>query len=77
MGCGGRLKREGTHVYFWLIHTVVWQKPAQHCKAIIFQLKINLKKEKFSDTEAGKGKKGGESFSLELIRTLSVQFSSC
>ena len=28
MGVGGRLKREGTYVYLWLIHTVVWQKPA-------------------------------------------------
>ena len=24
---GGRLKREGTYVYLWLIHVVVWQKP--------------------------------------------------
>ena len=35
---GGRLKRLGTHMYFWLIHTSVWQKPIQHCKAIILQL---------------------------------------
>jgi len=32
-----------TYVYLWLIHIVVWQKPIQHCKAIILQLKINLK----------------------------------
>ena len=32
----------GTYVYVWLIHTVVWQKPTQHCKAIILQLNINL-----------------------------------
>ena len=25
----------------WLIHVDVWQKSAQHCKAIIIQLKIN------------------------------------
>ena len=37
---GGRLKREGTCVYLWLIHVDVWQKPTQHCKAIIVQLKI-------------------------------------
>ena len=30
---GGR--RERTYVYLWLIHTDVWQKPTQHCKAII------------------------------------------
>ena len=34
---GGRLKREGTYVYIWLIHFLV--KLSQHCKAIILQLK--------------------------------------
>ena len=34
---------EGTYVHLWLIHFVVWQKPTQHCKAIILQLKTNLK----------------------------------
>ena len=38
---GGRFKSEGTYVYLWLIHTVVGQKPTEHCKAIILQLKIN------------------------------------
>ena len=38
---GGRVKKEGTCVYLWLIHIDVWQKPTQHCKAIILQLKIN------------------------------------
>ena len=32
-------------MYLWLIH-IAHQKPAQHCKAIILQLKINLKKVK-------------------------------
>ena len=41
---GRRFKREGTYVYLWLIHADVWQKPTQHCKAIIVQLKIKLKK---------------------------------
>ena len=41
-GMGGRLKREGIYIYLQLIH-VIWQKPIQHCKAIILQLKINLK----------------------------------
>ena len=36
--------REGTNAYLWLIHVDGWQKPTQHGKAIIFQLKINLKK---------------------------------
>ena len=34
-----------TYIYLWLIHADVWQKPTQHCKAIIFQLKeISFKK---------------------------------
>ena len=38
---GGDFRREETYVYLWLIHVHVWQKPAQYCKAIILQLKIN------------------------------------
>ena len=46
---GWRFKREWTYVYLWLIYVDVWQKPTQHYKAIILQLKINnfLKKNKF------------------------------
>ena len=36
---GGRFKRERMSVYLQLIHVVVWQKPTQHCKATILQLK--------------------------------------
>ena len=32
MGCGA-------HVHPWLIHVNVWQKPAQYCNVINFQLK--------------------------------------
>ena len=39
---GGRFKREGIHVYLWLIHIEVWQKIAKFHKAIIFQLKSKL-----------------------------------
>ena len=45
-GLGGRLRRKGIYVYLQLIHIVVQQKPTQHCRAIIFQLKIHLKMEK-------------------------------
>ena len=38
--------RERTHVGLWLIHVDVWQKPTQHCKAIILQLKIVFSKQK-------------------------------
>ena len=40
---GGKFKREGTYVYLWLIHAVVWQNPTQHCDAIILQSRINFK----------------------------------
>lgn len=42
---GGRLKREGINVYLCLIHIVVSQKQAKHCKVIILHLKIHLQKE--------------------------------
>ena len=31
---GGSFSREGIYVYLWYIHFDVWQRPAQHCKAI-------------------------------------------
>ena len=34
------------YAFLWLIQVVLWQKPTQHCKAIILQLKINFKKRK-------------------------------
>ena len=42
-GVGGRLKRKEIYVYLWLIHVVVQQKLAQHCKAIVLQLKKKKK----------------------------------
>ena len=41
---GGGFKKERTHVYLWLTHVDVWQKPSQYCEVIILQLKIKLKK---------------------------------
>ena len=41
---GGRFKREGTHVYLWLIHVDVSQKTTQRYKAIILQIKIKKRK---------------------------------
>ena len=51
---GAKTKREGTFVYLWLIHVVVCQKPTQHYKAIILQLKIifNEKKERKADIDS-------------------------
>ena len=43
-GVGGKFKRKGIYAYLLLIHVVVWQKPMQHCKAIILQLKKKLKR---------------------------------
>ena len=49
----GKFKREGTYVYLWLILVDVWQKPIQHYKACILQLKINkLKQTKATKTQA-------------------------
>jgi len=39
---GGKLAREGIYEYLGLIHIVVCQKPKQHYKAIIFQLRIKI-----------------------------------
>jgi len=36
---GGRGLRDGGHMYMWLIHINVWQKPQQYCKVISIQLK--------------------------------------
>ena len=35
----GIFQQVSSYVYLWLIHVDVWQKPTQHCKAIILQLK--------------------------------------
>ena len=37
-----RFKRGDIYTHTQLIHTVVWQKLKQHCKAIIFQFKKML-----------------------------------
>ena len=38
---GGRVfGMGGTHIYPWLIHSDIWQKPSQYCKLIILQLKL-------------------------------------
>ena len=36
---GRRVQDGGIHVYLWLIHVNVWQKPPQYCKVISLQLK--------------------------------------
>ena len=44
VGWGGRWEgglRGRECVYLWLIPVDAWQKPTQHCKAIILQLKMN------------------------------------
>ena len=40
---GRSFKREGTDVYLRLIHVVIRQKPIQHYKTVILQLKTNKK----------------------------------
>ena len=56
--------REGTSVYLWLIHGDVWQKPIQHCKAIILQLNIHKfqgEKKREKNPPANAGDTGDES----------------
>ena len=43
---GGKLKREGFYIYLQLIHVVVQQKLAHHCKAITLRLKSKFLKKK-------------------------------
>ena len=41
VGGGRKVKREGMHIYLWLTHTVVWQRPTLYYEAIFLQLKMN------------------------------------
>jgi len=36
---GEESRREGSHVFLWVIHVDVWQRPSQYCKLTILQLK--------------------------------------
>ena len=47
----------GIHVYPWLIHVNVWQKPLQYCKVISLQL---IKKKKKKDHPHGKEMQKGK-----------------
>ena len=40
---GREVQEGGCLCILGVIHIVAWQKPTQHCKAIIFQLKLSLK----------------------------------
>ena len=54
---GGREVHEGGDICIPLIHVDTWQKPTQHCKAIILQLKVNTFKKyiskQFNNTQKG------------------------
>ena len=41
---GREVQEGGCICILGVIRIAVWQKPTQRCKAIIFQLKLNLKK---------------------------------
>ena len=38
---GGEIQEGGDMCILRLIHVDVWQKPAQYCKTVVLQLKIN------------------------------------
>ena len=49
-----------TELNWWLFHVDVWQEPAQYCKIIIYQWKLNtLKNFKKMKTERNKKKREG------------------
>ena len=61
----GIFQQVGSYVYLWLIHVDVWQKPTQHCKAIILQLKINSKLKTKKKPERNQSKQwNGDSYTL-------------
>ena len=62
-GLGGKLKREETHVYLWLIHTVDGRN--QH--DIVKQLPTNLKK-----MQGEKGKKKLQILSDSWVHAASI-----
>ena len=39
---GGEFIWERIYIFLWLIRVDTWEKPAQYCKAIILQIKINI-----------------------------------
>ena len=44
-GWGGReVWGGGTHTHLWQTHAGVWQRPTQHCRAVILQLKVSVSK---------------------------------
>ena len=59
-------------MYTRLIHAVVWQKPAQHFKAIILQLKINQLEKKEKKSLGGNGGDGGSNEILHLQLPISL-----
>ena len=71
---GVRLKREGKFLCLWLNHIDVWQKPSQHCKASILQLKISKYNFK-SKTSFSKKKKNWKTiFSTWKVHSGIVRF---
>ena len=76
VGVGGRLKKEGTYAYLWLMHVVVWQKPIQHCKAATLQLNINFKILKQYCNKFNKGFKNGPHFKKILKKEETPQMGS-
>ena len=49
---GGRWERGSRgrgHIYLWLMHVDIWQKPTEYCNTIILQLQINKLKTNFWD----------------------------
>ena len=60
----------GIHVYPWLIHVNVWQKPLQYCKVISLQLK-KKKEEEDIQTANGHMRRCSASLIVLVVQTFS------
>ena len=49
-GDGREVQEQGTYVHLWLMLVDIWQKPAQYCKAIIFQYNFFKDNKQFKNT---------------------------
>ena len=75
---GERFKREETYVHLWLIHVDVWQKPSQHCKVTLLQLKIKQKTVKKLNTKSrGRRSHTNMPWGGKQELTLRIIFTDC
>ena len=72
---GGRVTREETYDYLWLIHVAVQQKSIQPCKIIILQFKINKKKIQYLQTAIKWGGKKSHNYDHTICEKNNIKLS--